>query len=55
MVEELSATMHTNGKDLHSKSTSTSPSPIIQRFKFNMRDCHAGESLANYVAELTAL
>ena len=31
------------------------PSPIIQRFKFNMRDCCAGESLANYVAELRAL
>ena len=31
------------------------PSPIIQRFKFNTRDRHAGESLANYVAELRAL
>ena len=31
------------------------PSPIIQRFKFNTRDRRAGESLANYVAELRAL
>ena len=31
------------------------PKPIIQRFKFNTRDRHAGESLANYVAELRAL
>ena len=27
------------------------PSPIIQRFNFNARDHHAGESLATYVAE----
>ena len=31
------------------------PSPITQRFKFNTRDRRAGESLANYVAELRAL
>ena len=31
------------------------PSPIIQRFKFNTRDRHAGESLVNYDAELRAL
>ena len=33
----------------------TKPSPIIQRFKFNIRDRRARESLANYVAELRAL
>ena len=31
------------------------PSPIIQRFRFNTRDRHAGESLAIYVAELRVL
>ena len=31
------------------------PSSIVQKFRFNTRDHHAGESLATYVAELRVL
>ena len=53
--------MHTNGKtydeivETLKTHFNPKPSPIIQRFKFNTRDHHAGGSLANYVAELRAL